>query len=215
MSFPAGAVKLVFAGTLSGGEKFAHTFWVDNGAAPDQSTLGLILQQAVLTFNAQIGVAAVKALFPTSTSYLTCTAYSYAGGPNADLVAGPTALAAWVGAGANALPNQCSFVLSLRTPQPGRSFRGRSFLPGPHAGTLSAAGQLSAGTVNTVGNAWKAWMQGVAAGGAGFPATPVIVASATRSLKTHVTHFGIDTRLDVQRRRADKQAVTSNTDFVL
>jgi len=206
---PAGAVKVIFDGITQGGEVFAHSFWFDAGTAPTQTDLELFRTAAKLTFDSILGTTAIKALFPTTTSYKNVNAYSYAGGPNVDRVAGKQALATWVGTSSSGLPNQCAMVLSLITGVPGRSFRGRSYLPGPGTGQLSSTGQISASTITALGTAWQGWVNGMQAGGGGTPAWTAIVASATRNAKTPLIDLGFDTRMDVQRRRAAKQVVTS------
>lgn len=216
MAIPVGSVKLVFAGNLQGGEKFAHGFWFNAGATPiSQSQLDANLAGATLTFNTQLGTAAIKALYPTTTTYNTITAYSYAGGPNVDLVSGPATPTAWAGTAGGAMPNQICIVMSLRSGNPGRSFRGRSYLPGLQNTAIGNDGQLVAANRTTLGNAWKAFLQGVAAGGGGTTAMPPIIMSAARSAKTPMLTFQIDSRMDVQRRRAAKQIVTSVASFVL
>jgi len=210
---PAGSVKVVFSGTTQGGEVFAHSFWFDAGAAPSQGDLENFRTQAKLTFDSVLGTAPIKALFPISTSYKSVIAYSYAGGTTVDKTAGSQSLATWVGTSSNALPNQCAVVLSLQTGVPGRSFRGRSYLPGVGQGQTGVTGQLSPATITALGTAWQGWVNGMQAGGGGFPGWPAIVMSATRSAKTQLINLGLDSRLDVQRRRAAKQVVTSVTLF--
>lgn len=215
MSIPAGAVKMVFAGTLQGGEVFAHSLWFDHGSTPTQTQLDACQGFALTTFNSVLGTSAIKAQFPTTTSYKTLTLYSYAGGPNADHVSGPGAFAAWVGTGTNSLPNQCSTVLSLLTGTPGRAFRGRTYLPGMGQSQMASTGQWGSASITALGNAWQSYLAGIKAGGGGADPLNPSVMSASRSVLTHLTGFSFDSRVDIQRRRAFKQVVTTNSVFSL
>lgn len=61
--------------------------------------------------------------------------------------------AAAAGTGAvDPLPSEVALVATLRTAQAGRSFRGRVYLPGFDAGSLTATGNATAGTVTDATN---------------------------------------------------------------
>lgn len=205
---PAHAIKLVFAGTLQGGEVFAHSLWVDFGSQPSQSDLNTFVTNCYLTFNAQVGITGVKSSLPNTTAYATVTGYAYDGAhSNAVLVSPPTAITC-TGTAGTGLPNQCALVMSLLTGIPGRSFRGRTYLPACQSSSLAATGQVGSSTVDTFANAWAGFINGMEAGGGGSPAVKFVVASAAKGVLTEVVNVQIDSRLDVQRRRAFKQLVT-------
>lgn len=207
MAIPAHAVKAVFAGNIQGGEVFAHSLWWDFGSQPSQTDLNTLLTNMRLTFNSQIGVTGVKSNLPTTTAYTSLTLYSYAGGAHADLVAGPDTGVSCTGTGSAALPNQICMVMSLLTGIPGRSNRGRSYLPGPAIVNLVSTGQAGSSGTTSIITAWAAFVNGMEAGGGGSPAIKLVVASAVRGTLTEVTTLQIDSKLDVQRRRSFKQVV--------
>lgn len=213
MPVPAHAIKCVFKGAMQGGEVFNHSLWFDYGAQPTQLQLDSLNGVVASTFNTSLNTTAVKANFPTTMTYNTVTSYSYAGGPHVDRVSGPLSLATWIGTGASALPNQCAMVMSIKTGTPGRSFRGRIYLPAPAAGAISSTGQVGNTTINSIGNAWISFLTGMAAGGGGVPVLHLQVVSATRGVMTSGVSLLIDSRLDVQRRRANKQAVSQVNAF--
>jgi len=206
--FPAHAVKQVFSGTTQGGEVFAHSLWFDFGSQPSQADLDNFCATSRLTFNSQVGITAVKSALPNTTAYTNLTLYSYAGGPNADLVSQNGVALACTGTASNALPDQLCMVMSILTGIPGRSFRGRSYLPACAAASLATTGQAGSGTCDTFANAWAGYINGMQAGGGGTPAVTLVVASAARSLMTPAILVSVDSRLDTQRRRSAKQVVT-------
>jgi len=210
VAIPARCIKLTFKGNLQGGEVFAHSLYFQQGTQPTQAELNAWVTNAATTFNSLIGTSTIKSFYPTTTSYLTVTAYSYAGGPAADLVAGPANLATFVGTGSNSLPNQCASVISVLTGIPGRSFRGRFYLPGPQTGALATTGQIGSASITPLLNGWASFCLGMETGGLGQPAGVFGVVSATRTQFTAATQLRMDSRVDVQRRRGNKQVVTNS-----
>lgn len=106
------------------------------------------------------------------------------------------------------MPSQCSLVVSLRTAMTGRSGRGRVYLPFTRVAQLDATGQVSGIALATIADDFKTFadavigaLNGVLPGYQG----PYVV-SGTHGMANAVTRYVIDSKVDTQRRREDKQA---------
>lgn len=205
MPIPQGTVKMVVSGTLPGGEIFSHGYQLNGNSGWSQTQLDAVLGVAVGGLTNNFLTTSVKAFFSTQTVWTKVRAYLIGAGGATILQSESATLNLAGTAAASPTPNQCALVATLLTGFPGRSKRGRSYLPGPSAGIL-AAGQISQANAQTIAAAFAAWMT--------FhrdhptnPAAPV-VASATLSATLPMVQVRVDTRLDVQRRRAGKQTIT-------
>lgn len=205
MTTAANSVRAVLSGTLPGNEVFAHSFWFNGtgivgGDVAEDTLAGIIVSAA----NSNLGSTAFKALYTTATAWTTARIYFYGtGGVLRRTVESPISI---VGSAATAsMPNQLAVVASLRTALAGRANRGRSYLPGTFTNSLASgnAAQLSSASTNTIRDAVTSFLNAVKAGAGGAP--PVIM-SGSQSAMIPVTRVQIDSRMDVQRSRAGKQA---------
>lgn len=110
-------------------------------------------------------------------------------------------------------PPEVAPVLTIRTANRGRRYRGRIFLPAPTTALVNADGTLQAGVITQTVNqmiglqadlATIQWALGVASYGVGQSTNPVtkVVTSTTWSpFFTPATTFSMDPKFDVQRRR--------------
>lgn len=106
------------------------------------------------------------------------------------------------------MPSQCSLVVSLRTQVTGRSGRGRVYLPFTRVAQLDATGQVSGIALATIADDFKAFADAVIGGVGGvLPGYqgPYVV-SGTHGFSNAVSRYVIDSKVDTQRRREDKQA---------
>lgn len=190
---------------MAGTERFAFGFqcqgnsdWTDSLWAGQTSYLNTVVNNSLLT-------TAFLACFPTSTSFTNLDAYLYTGGSGAaktyhGLITGK--------AGTNAsltLPPQLAVVVSLRTGRPGRSYRGRSYLPAPAANQLSAiGGQLGSGTVDALSLAFHDMLASLGTVPDPYIPLPPVVASAKTSAMSLITAITVDSVLDTQRDRRNK-----------
>jgi hypothetical protein len=202
---PTGVIKFIFQGTLAGSEVFAHGFQgTATGAVANQAALNALLTNVVGKWQTNFLTTACKLIFPTTVVWQQCTAYFYNGATTAAM----TALQAITGgagtAASSGVPNQCALVATHLTGLPGRSNRGRTYLPGPAVGLL-AAGQLGTASTTTVANAYAAFMSAILHD-ATAPVNPV-VASNKHGTSQAITSIRVDTKCDVQRRRANKQVL--------
>lgn len=206
MAYQAGVIKFIFSGTLLGGEVFAHGFQGSAVINETQADLTRICNQVRDLWQANFLTAAIRNYFHTATVWTNLTAYYYSGGANTSLTAvAPIATGAGTLAG-SPLPNQLAVVATLLTGVPGRSNRGRSYLPAPNAAQL-ANGQLPTATATALATQFGAFLTAVKA----YNGSEVIpcVASPHTGLIRSLTSVRVDTKLDTQRRRANKTAITS------
>jgi hypothetical protein len=100
------------------------------------------------------------------------------------------------------LPLQCAYVISTRCAVNGRRFRGRFYVPLTSV-TLTNH-QLTTAQCTSILTGWQTAINVLAT--AVPPLEPVVV-SNTGSVATPITEISMDTRVDIQRRRANRQAI--------
>lgn len=212
MAIPAGVQKIVFFGDLAGGEIWESGFWLNGGLPSSDSAAAL---QAELIYNVFLSESdppvfpeLASAFWNSSTNVKGARCYAYPdGGPNATYAGEYLAPSPTAGSKTQYLPNQVAMVVTLRTAQSGRSYRGRMYLP-CSAGALqtsgSGVGQLTQAPLQALCDDITAAFRDIASSSAGEPC----VVSSARSAATPITTVTMDTRLDIQRRRANKQTPT-------
>lgn len=211
----ANLVKLVVHGSGCG-EEFAFGFYLGHCNAPTSEADLTTMLNAWDTNNNTITTPStwtqLKGLLSTDQTVDSLSAYYYA-----DSTAPATFLhhktVNQVGSSANNLPLQLSAVATLSTARSGASYRGRMYIP--VTGATTAGGHLIPTTyrdqvgnvaTNLMGNALAA----ARAGALGDP-TRVVVFSRSKNSIQDVTSVSVDTKFDVQRRRAMKQPATRAT----
>lgn len=203
MPIPLGYSRHVLEGHLSNGEKFQTGFWVSQ--APSDAAAATTDAQAVATYlNAHwTDASSPVSMLATGSGYDKVKVYSYPnGGPDASFV-GEAALTGAAGAGTQNAPNQLAACLTLETGLSGRTHRGRMFLPFNKVVTLTS-GQMTTTETDAYLVWWKATMDGINSTVApGF----VVVLSQKLGTAQRVTSLRMDTRLDIQRRRADRENI--------
>lgn len=202
MAIPLGYSRNVIHGTLEGGEIFEWGFWI--AAAPTDAAAASAQASAIATaYTSAVATGSpAHALMSTGDAITEVRVYSYpTGGPNATYVG--TAPLSEAGSGTSTCPNQVAVCVTLETGLAGRRNRGRVYLPATHPGTL-VAGQLGSATVTAVALFMQKFLQNVNSG----VGQPVVVLSQVASLANDVTVVRIDSRLDIQRRRANRQPAT-------
>jgi hypothetical protein len=210
---PAGLCKIVISGTLPGGEVFAHSQGFDIQTEPvTQTVLNTFTQQASDLWVSTFLTAAVTACYPTVTAWKQVRGYLYGSAGKSVLVANANPINVPGTNGGSPCPNQVAHVLTTLTGVPGRSHRGRVYLPAPGTSLLTA-GQVTTANNTTIVNAYAAWLNAIrnSATAPGFG----VVASSTQGAMFTMTQIAGNTRLDVQRRRANKQAATATAVAVL
>lgn len=198
--------KSVFAGTVTGVQTWSCSLWIarNGGSTPTQ---------AQVTSNAGAISALWQAWFNTTArgvnhSPLTAeslSAYYYPSGALSATFVGINQFTHIVANGpTDRAPSQLSLVTSLRSSTPGRSGRGRFYMPLTETAQLTA-GQVSQSLVNSLAVDAKTLINGInglapAEGGA-FVCS---VASFTKGLLEPIVTVVVDSKVDTQRRREDK-----------
>ena len=200
MSIPAGVSRVALVGTAPSGEIFNTGFWI-NGAAESNDEASTVAGKIVTEF-ASHQTNLLKLIRPDA-AYTNVRVYSYpAGGPHAEFV-GSAPIVGGAGTSANqALPLQVCVVASLLTQAAGRSGRGRMYLPAS-AAAMTTTHQLDHTLCTNVASDLAAFFAGVNDEEVGQPS---VVSQKGAGAIGPIGTVRIDTRFDIQRRRANKQA---------
>lgn len=203
MPIPANVARISLTGTLIQGEQFDTSFWVAGGVPANQADANdLAAQVAAIPQLTTIGAGGPRTMIDTTSAYTEVRVYSYpTGGPTATFI-GSAPITPGTGVSSeSSLPLQCCIVASLRTGFSGRSRRGRMYFPVTSL-TLASHQMTQAdldafvGVVKSIFDAVNAFTS---------PLLSVSVVSQTLGDFSPVTTVTADSRLDIQRRRAEGQ----------
>lgn len=213
MPIPANHVNVNLIGTLPGGESFDTGFWMAGGAPTSAANANAYAAAVLALFNTYANVTGGPTrLIASDASYDRVKIYSYvAGGTQSDYV-GEAVAPPYAGQGAgNPMPLQASLVVTLRTAFAGRSRRGRMYLPAT-ALSLTAHQRTQAdgdALVGVMADFFDACNADATLAGT------VSVVSRTLTDSQPVIRIDVDSRVDVQRRRAAQQTELYNSIQVL
>lgn len=195
MALPA-LIHYVLRGHLAGGEVFNWGVWSQEDVN-DQSTLDDYAADVASWFSAGgSGPDGLAALIPAECGYDGVTLYSYAAGSTAARLVATHGIAL-PGSAAFHGATQTSLVITTLTGVAGRQARGRIYLPAMGAAT-DGTGFLAAATAQAAMNAVAGLVN------TGVPSLAPVVVSRVGATARPVTQLRVDTRLDVQRGRANK-----------
>lgn len=202
MARPNSVSRVLINGHLPQGEIFTWGFWM-GGAPTDQASAQTWVNGVRDEFQIHAKTALCGEL-PSTAGYDSVTLYSYpSSGSGAAFVAEATIA---TGAGTSTdplLPLQCAWVVTLRTGLPGRSRRGRMYIP-IIAESLTAH-QLTQGQLDSLLGSVQDFIQGVDNLTTGT--NVVVVSQVGAGQANNVTEVSADSRLDIQRRRAEAESV--------
>lgn len=201
MAIPSGYARFMIKGTLNGGDIFEWGFW--NAGAPTTAAAATAAATAVAT---ALGVTSTGTtpwgLISSGEHYDEVRCYSYpAGGPTATYVG--SAPASHTGGGSGSAPNQVALCVTTLTGLSGRRNRGRIYLPCTAPGTLTSGQRSSTNTDSVV--TWLVDFFHAVNSGIG---QPCVVLSQVAGSANNITAVRVDSKLDVQRRRANRQVTT-------
>lgn len=202
MGIPAGVSRWVLRGHLTGGEIFETGYWTQNAfTTPTDANAGC----ATAAANAVTDLAGP--LFGKITAdcgYDEVRVYSYpSGGPSATIIGSATITGGTGGGTSPVLPLQTAVCVTLRTALAGRAHRGRMYFP-MNVGTLTAH-QMSSADTTAIANGVATFLGRYSAA-----LGPVVVSQIGAGAKTPITTVTVDSKPDVQRRRAAR-LVAANT----
>lgn len=213
-------VRLVATGTLAVGQTWSTGLWIDLGdpaPQPSQADLDAYAVSCAALLKPQFQIIANN-LWSNTTNLQTLTAYWYAPNTTKAAMVSTAAPMAVVGVGTGALPLFTSVCFSLRSATPGRSGRGRNYMPCTIGGVIGGTGQVGGTSVTNSSPAWAAairGLNGMAAGVVNPHGQTVVVASFTKGAGYPIRSIVIDSIPDTQHRREDKLvAVTVSTTAV-
>jgi hypothetical protein len=206
MPYAAGTVKCAIGGDLAGGEVFSYNLAFRGDASWDQTRLDRLNGAVAAGLENAFLTTAVRGHFSPTTKWQSIRCYLYTGGTAAALISEQSGLNLAGTAAPASLPNQIAEVVTLLTGLPGRRYRGRLYLPPMSVGVVSGDGQNTTAITDTC-EALRSMIQGIkdlADDGA-----PLVVASLKNGSMRDVSSITIDSRFDVQRRRAYSQQIDS------
>lgn len=194
MAIPAGVTRVTISGHIVGGEHWATSFWVNTPAAPLAGDAGA--EAIAGSATATLFRSKLLQLMAVGDGVDDLDVYTYTGGT----AASDHGHASFPGNGGGTDPNpkQTSFVITLRTGSPGRSKRGRMYLPYT-GGSVDAAGHMDSALVDSTVDALANWFDVLRDAG-----SPAVVVSQTTTSRALVTGLDADYLPDTQRRRRNK-----------
>lgn len=203
MAIPNGVTRIVLSGAMPGGEIWSSGFWLDGNPPVDDDAADILAGIIAGFLTASTFDAAFAGANSSDTTLTEVSVYGYPlGGPNATSV-GRAAVTGVAGtATVGLMPDQVCTVLTLLTGNASRRGRGRMYLPATCL-NLSSSHQIPSAIMAAWTAGAKDFFDRINADGAiGDVAVVSIAGSATRV----VTDVRMDSRVDIQRRRADQQA---------
>jgi len=200
---PGVQVKCVVSGTMADGvQDMSFGFWLHVSDADfiTQATLNDITSDVETAVAAFLGTSSVAKFYTAIDEFTKVTCYSYNDGSvSADLVSELLFGSPLAGSGTANHPKETCLVVSLRSLTPGRSGRGRFYLPATGI-AMDATGQTSSSTdIDNLASAAKTMFDALIAND-----YEPVVASFTKSAAYPVATIVVDNRPDTQRRRTDK-----------
>lgn len=205
MPFPAGSTHVVLVGTADDGvEEFNVGFWVDSAPVDSSAAANAFCASIIAVSGFASLLVRLKALLTPDCRYTQVRSYTYLGGSEQASYVGFANITAGQGTGSNSAPLQVSMVVSLLTAFAGRRSRGRMYLPA--SGLAYDNHQFESTVVTQVATEMGNFLTNVSAI-SGVGSTSVV--SRTAGTSTPITSLRVDSKPDIQRRRAGSQAATS------
>ena len=209
MAIPANTLRFSIRGNLPGNEIWNSSIWLRPIGSATAPTNGVDCDTLLTALKGVSGWStfrdAVLALIRSTAGIVEERLYSYpVSGTHASAVAVQSDIRAGTST-AGTLPNQCCCVMTLLTGVAGRSQRGRIYFPAGGLAISPTDGQFSS-TQSGLRSGFAAWVLGTAGLVQGW--APYVV-SQTQTSSLSVVQVKVDTRPDIQRRRANRQAATS------
>lgn len=190
-------------GTNPVGDQFHAGFSVETSALGEQSAQALaehIAEAWESTFNQNFSGQSLMGQYTTGTHFTKVVTYERPKDPAGKAIeVGEKGLVAQAGDdGGPNLPPETAVCISLLTGAPGRSRRGRMYMPAPSSVVLAPDGKLDAGFQTIFAN-WAGAFFGAVNNT--LNGVKVVVWSRKNASTADVTQIAVGNQLDVQRRR--------------
>jgi len=197
-------VKMNLVGHSPSGEMFNVGLWLAPTVSPTQAQLDTMATDiaALITATAWTNI---RTAIPSSAGYDLVRLYSYPAGFQKAQKVAEAPITGIVGSGTNYHPLQSAMVVTTRTGVPGQRSRGRFYMPA-FAVPLQSDCQLGTSTLSGILNEWKTFINAVNQVANVQSAT--VVSQAGSGSNWLITQLTADSRLDIQRRRANREVPT-------
>lgn len=204
MGIPSGYSRNVISGKLPGGEIWQCSLWANEAPSDLAAT-----QAQATAFAGKIQTDAANAGSPVSLlasggTMDLLTTYSYLDSSGKATFVANAPITTSAPAGTQTLPDQVTLCVTLLTGLAGRRHRGRVFVP-YQTGALTA-GQISNTIATNVATWWSTLITHL---NSTLGTQHIVVLSQVAGTSNTVNAVQVDTKLDIQRRRADKVVPTS------
>lgn len=207
MAIPSGVARCSLTGVFGAGDIFDVSFWAD-GIVMNSNSDAAAAATTLATAFAATGVAsALKGAIGSNDAFTGASVYCYpTGGPTATYI-GHASIASGVGSSTAQGPLQNSLVATYITSVAGRRHTGRSYLPYTGGQYNAAGNNVSSSALSALLTGWVLLLNNFMAANSG---SAITVVSSKGSSQTHVTQVRMDSKVDTQRRRSNRQhAVTT------
>jgi len=200
-------VKVNLVGHLPGSEVFNWGFWLAPSVDQTQSQLNTMATDiAALITSTTFSYA--KSMVDSSSGYDKVRLYSYPSGFQTAQKVAEADITGVTGTGTSYHPLQAALVVTTQTGTPGGRNRGRYYLPAS-AVSLGSDHQIASATLLNVTLEQQTFLNAV------NQVTNVLSACVVSRVgigsNRYITQIVADSRLDVQRRRANKETVTAKS----
>lgn len=189
---------IAISGTNPVGDTFQFGFGVEDSVGTTQDVANAVADSFTQKFTSTQGGGTLKAQYDVLTKFLKVAAYRRSktpGGPADELA--EVALVGLVGSGGGSpLPPESAICVSLLTGAPGRSNRGRMYLPGPTVSTVNTLGKMNSNVPSIFAN-WAAAFFG----DVNTASRSSVLWSRKNALSRSITQVSVGDQFDVQRRR--------------
>lgn len=205
-AFDQAAVYARINGTLGSEQTWSTGFWVGYTGDPVPTSDQVNDLAGDFAGFANTWATALEGLWTSTTAIDSVTVAFFPTGALHPTLLGEATVGV-EGSGSLSMPASCCLVATNRTARPGRSYRGRNYIPLTNPAVMGGVTfEVTEGTTVTVANAHAALFHAV---NENTPDSPLIagtvsVGSRAASVLTPVIEVSVDSRPDVQRRREDK-----------
>lgn len=199
MARPGAVSRVVISGHMEATERFAWGFWLGNVEATQAANDTAC--NAIRDYFQNYAKTGLCGLLSSTSGYDKVTLYGYGTTGTAAQWVSEAAITAGDGTSTgSSLPTQVAWVVSLRTGRPGRRYRGRYYVP-VDTKTLTNH-QFDSGLVASLLAGQQSFFNAINAS-AVINGQVAVISEVGEGAVTPVTTLTADSRLDIQRRRAD------------